>query len=198
MQKSDLLGLRNLNMLELENKFDLRNVRFKRNFFIYARYFQWFFKSFLLLTNLWRKKKCLIGKKPLQSSKVVFFFLTSKRFSFFNVIAHGLSFSLFGTRCIHLRWDPLFFFYTFKHIQANLSEFFPIFFVEPSLLRDTTFYHNFLLLFTKYPIFFLLNFNANSVRHELVLYKKTYAFFLPALYGFYLFLFWLRFIFKNF
>ncbi len=40
MQKSDLLGLRNLNMLELENKFDLRNVRFKRNFFIYARYFQ--------------------------------------------------------------------------------------------------------------------------------------------------------------
>jgi hypothetical protein len=80
-----------------------RDVQLKRNLFIYSKYFQWFFKCFLTLVDSWRKKSSSPQKIAKDGKNIVLFFLTGKQFSFFNVLAKGLLFSLSGLTCFHFK-----------------------------------------------------------------------------------------------
>ena len=72
-----------------------KNIWFKRNYFIYAKFFQWFLKCFFLLSNTWQIKDRL-------NSKFICFFITKKNFSFFTVLAKGMVCSSNNLMCIHL------------------------------------------------------------------------------------------------
>jgi len=172
------------------------NVQLKRNMFIYAKYFQWFTKCLSYLVLIWsREKQVLINSRThLYNNKLLFFFITKKQYSFLTVLAQSL---LTTSRllCFNIKWDSLLFFFLYRYFRERLSGFFPIFFIDSQLLLDATFKQNFISNFLKHPVFFVWNLNSKlPVTPHLL--KKTYPLFIPTGYGLYLFLFWIRFIFK--
>jgi len=186
-------GISRIKNLELKT----RSVRLKRNLFIYAKYFQWFTKCLSSL-SFSRVGKQLVstGFQPIVSrrSLPIIFFVTKKQYSFLNVLAQGVLSSI-DLPCFQLKWDPLFFFSSYKRIRDRLSGFFPIFFIDADLLKFVSFKQNFVSIFIKHPIFFIWNFNSH-LSMNLSFFKKMYPLYIPAGYGLYLFLFWLRFIIK--
>ena len=186
---------------------NMRFVYLKRNLFVYLQYFQWFSKNLNMFVSSWRKsfyrflyhfqmQKHGISKKR----NVVFFFLTKSTNSFFNIIARSFSRSL-GFNAIHFQWNPLFFYCYYQQLLEGLLEAFPIFFVDPNLLLDRSFRPNFISIFNKCPVFLLGDYQINTMTglwRDLFLLKRVYPLYIPTGAGFYLFLFWLRFLLKLF
>lgn len=190
--------LKNKALLGYLKNFELntRNVRLKRNLFIYAKYFQWFTRCLSWFVSVWRgeKDRSMQLKMPLHRNKLIFFFITKKQFSFLTVLARGIG-AANNLLCLNMQWDPLMFFFIYKQMRDRLAGFFPIFFIDPNLLSISSFKQNFISNFIKHPVFFVWDFTLRMPA-TLGLFKKMYPLFIPTGYGLYLFLFWLRFILK--
>ena len=171
------------------------NVRLKRNLFIYAKYFQWFTRCLSWFTSLLQSNK-IASANTLQTNqyrkRLIIFFITKQQYSFLDVLAR-IMLSSSSLVCFSLKWNPLLFFFSYKRIQDQVSGFFPIFFIDSCLLKDSSFKQNFVSTFIKHPMFYIWNF---KVYHTPFFFKKAYPLFVPAGYGLYLLLFWWRFIFR--
>lgn len=185
----------------------LRDVRLKRNLFIYARYFQWLFKLFnLYMSSLSHKRSFynsatllpVVYKRMVNKKIPYVLFLTSKHADFFNILARGFM-EVTTLPCYHLRWNPLSFFYLYSSILNTAYEFFPLIFVDSMLLKDSEFARNFKSIFIRLPIMFIGSLELSLLSRfvkDLKFFKKVYPLFIPSGYSVYMVLFWIRFMFK--
>lgn len=189
------LFIKKSNLFLFNTSFLKRNSIFFHDFSFFLKIFSLFFSKFIFKKISYYK---LFNYSFFQSPFYrPFFFLSSRHDTWFS-----LFFDFFFKKNIgfHFIWNSSDFFFFFKKLRDKSKEFFPIFFLSPSLYNDSSFLYS-ISLFYKFPKFVFFDSNLNFTSHYCLNFfsiNNIFPLFFNKKNSIFYFFFWIKIIEKFF
>ncbi len=143
--------------LSNNDSFLKRNSIFFHDFSFFLKIFSLFFSKFIFKKISYYK----LFNYSFSESRLYrpFFFLSNSTDSWFSTFFNFFFIKNIG---FHFIWGSSGFFFFFKKLRDTSKEFFPIFFISPSLYSDLSFLYS-ISLFYKFPKFVFFDFDSNGI-----------------------------------